>query len=246
MWLILPISIFGGFKSCSTYIEAETYLTPYSVQVSGYYRKDGKYIRPHKRRPPGSVKRDAPWEEKRNLMTIAFLGSIALFIASLYYTDRQFLKLFNEKKSRIDSIIINRKNIHKDIFIDNLRKNLIDKTNFEILPEYPQYLMYDNLWDCAYKHKDLPRTNFHVEYKAIKYTYRVCLEHVNALPSIGRGQPRTKYEKEIAYYIKYKELMEQFIYDFEIGLKSGGYSLSIVEIKSYFYKTCLERTATKT
>ena len=72
IWLVLPLCIFGNIQSCSSYKEAGKHLTPYSVSVRGYYRSDGTYVRPHNRRPPGSVIHDAPYERKRMYMGLLF------------------------------------------------------------------------------------------------------------------------------------------------------------------------------
>lgn len=63
--IVVGIALFAF--SLSTCIEAGRHLTPYSVSVSGYYRRDGTYVRPYKRRPPGGVPYDAPFESKRTL-----------------------------------------------------------------------------------------------------------------------------------------------------------------------------------
>ncbi len=65
VWLILPFCILGNIKSCSTYIEAGKHLTPSSVSVRGYYRRDGTYIHPYNRRPPGGARHDVPYESTR-------------------------------------------------------------------------------------------------------------------------------------------------------------------------------------
>lgn len=76
--MILPICIFGGVESCSNYNEAKEHLTPYSVSVSGYYRSDGTYIKPYKRRPKGGVAHDKPYINKMSRMRLYFL--VCLFV----------------------------------------------------------------------------------------------------------------------------------------------------------------------
>jgi len=101
IWIILPICVFFNFKICSSYIEAGKYLTPYSVNVSGYYRSDGTYVRPHNRRPPGSVKHDAPYESKRIGLTLLFIicliakgSSVIIYIKmSIAEIERQKRKI---------------------------------------------------------------------------------------------------------------------------------------------------------
>lgn len=87
VWLILPLCIFGNIQSCSKYNEAGTHLSAYSVNVKGYYRKDGTYINSYKRRRPGGVKHDAPYESQRKKMGLLFflclvggVGSITVYV----------------------------------------------------------------------------------------------------------------------------------------------------------------------
>lgn len=223
-------------------MEAGTHLTPYSVSVSGYYRKDGSYVRPHKRRPPGSVEKDAPWKRERFLMGTLFLGSIALGLGSLFYTYTVSVTKINEKESRIKSLKRERNFVHKNIIGKNISRIISKELNFDNLSEYPQYLLHDDKKECAYKHKGLPKTNFHVKYKAIKHYYRVCLEHVSSLPSIGRGQPCSKYIKEIEYYEEYKKLQISFRTSFEIMATKQTFEFSENEIDQYFYMIYKEKT----
>lgn len=241
---MLPLSVFGGFESCSTYIEAGTHLTPYSVSVSGYHRKDGTYVRPYKRRPPGSVKRDTPWKRKRFLMGTLFLGSVALGLGSVFNTYTVSVNKIGEKESRIKLLLRERNSIHKNILGKNISHIISQEIDFDKLPEIPQYLLFDDKKECTYKHKKLTRTHFHVRYKAIKYYYRVCLEHARSLPSIGRGQPRSKYLKEIEYYEEYENLKNSFRKKFETHTTEQSFEFSKTEIEDYFYTIYKEKTAT--
>ncbi|MCK4338827.1 MAG: hypothetical protein KAW87_02410 [Candidatus Cloacimonetes bacterium] len=70
--ILLPISIIIFIISLHFYTEAGKHLTPYSVHVRGYYRRDGTYVSSHYRRPPGSVAHDAPYESTRNVCKTFF------------------------------------------------------------------------------------------------------------------------------------------------------------------------------
>lgn len=107
IWLILPLCIFGNIQSCSSYKEAGKHLTPYSVNVRGYYRSDGTYVRPHNRRPPGSVKHDAPYERKRMYMGILFFicligggSSIIVYIEMSIGEIDKYRKGIQDKENR--------------------------------------------------------------------------------------------------------------------------------------------------
>jgi hypothetical protein len=66
--LVLAVSLLGValfWMSVDNYIEAGHHLTPYSVSVRGYYRRDGTYVHPYNRRPPGGVMHDVPYEQTR-------------------------------------------------------------------------------------------------------------------------------------------------------------------------------------
>ena len=65
IFVYLVLVILGAlifWKGLSANKEAETYLTPASVSVSGYTRHDGSYIHPYNRRPPGGAIHDRPYE----------------------------------------------------------------------------------------------------------------------------------------------------------------------------------------
>jgi hypothetical protein len=84
IWLILPLSIYGDIQSCSSFKEAGEHLTPYSVSVRGYYRRNGTYVSSYNRRPPGSVSHDAPYKEKRFNMGLLFIICLSSGIGSIF------------------------------------------------------------------------------------------------------------------------------------------------------------------
>jgi hypothetical protein len=68
------------WKSLSAYQEAKTHLTPASVSVSGYTRRDGTYVRPYIRRPPGGAIHDRPYEDAMFLYSVLMLVGGGLII----------------------------------------------------------------------------------------------------------------------------------------------------------------------
>jgi DNA-directed RNA polymerase subunit RPC12/RpoP len=69
------------------FIEAGTHLTPSTVNVSGYYRQSGAYVRPYSRRPPGGVAHDSPYEWIRFFCGIGIVigvGTSAVSAANLF------------------------------------------------------------------------------------------------------------------------------------------------------------------
>jgi hypothetical protein len=89
---LLGVALF--WLCLDTYIEAGRHLTPYSVSVRGYYRRDGTYVGPYHRRPPGGVPHDAPFESTRSLCQVGMLSGVGLSVLPL------FLVTLSRKKSQ--------------------------------------------------------------------------------------------------------------------------------------------------
>lgn len=99
-WLIIPLCIIGNIKSCSSYNEAGTHLSSYSVHVRGYYRHDGTYINSYQRRRPGGVKHDAPYEETRFWMGWLFFICLVGGVGNVYtYINRSLDEIKILKKN---------------------------------------------------------------------------------------------------------------------------------------------------
>ena len=61
------------------YIDAKSFITPQTVKVQGYFRGDGTYVRPHKRRPPYSIPRDRPYGKvMSNSLVVMFFCCIVV------------------------------------------------------------------------------------------------------------------------------------------------------------------------
>jgi hypothetical protein len=96
--LFLPILI---IISCAfLFAYAQSNITPKSVHVSGYTRKDGTRVKAYNRRPPGSVAHDAPYETLRTFSGIGiFVGAImagaAIGEIRENYTDKKNSKYYN-------------------------------------------------------------------------------------------------------------------------------------------------------
>lgn len=68
------------WKSLAAYNEAKSHLTPASVSVSGYTRRDGTYVRPYNRRPPGGAIHDRPYEDAMSLYSLLMVVGGGLVI----------------------------------------------------------------------------------------------------------------------------------------------------------------------
>lgn len=83
LFISLVLVILGTlvfWKSLSAYKEAGTHLTPASVSVSGYTRRDGTYVRPYNRRPSGGAIHDRPYESAMFLYSVLMLISGGLVV----------------------------------------------------------------------------------------------------------------------------------------------------------------------
>lgn len=78
--------------SLVAYREAGAYLTPKTISVSGYQRRDGTYVDPYMRRPPGGAIHDKPYEDRRFLYFSLMLmgGCLALLPISSILLKRMF------------------------------------------------------------------------------------------------------------------------------------------------------------
>ncbi|MDC3285764.1 hypothetical protein OAU94_04925 [Flavobacteriaceae bacterium] len=95
IWITVPATVLLIPDMYEKRVEARKQLTPYSVNVRGYHKKNGTYVRPHSRRPPGSVAHDAPYKSKRSRL---FWGMTGLTLLSLVSTGGLVLFSYNEIK----------------------------------------------------------------------------------------------------------------------------------------------------
>ena len=98
-----PGGLVVGVVGVCMFSHAQSNLTPYSVSVRGYYRSDGTYVRPHRRRPPGSVAHDAPYGIMRLFSVPIFVAGLAATGIPIYrskrLTDWELLPIVRYKSS---------------------------------------------------------------------------------------------------------------------------------------------------
>jgi hypothetical protein len=82
--ILLPIAIIILIGSIYAYTEAKSHLTPASVSVRGYYRRNGTYVNSYHRRPPGGAQHDRPYENTMDLATLFILAGGSLSIFTIY------------------------------------------------------------------------------------------------------------------------------------------------------------------
>jgi hypothetical protein len=87
---IVPAILVGIILSvggCGGFIASRSAMTPASVKVSGYTRRDGSYVRPYSRRPPGSRAKDWPYELGACFSTLVFLVGVGITVVGFKETD---------------------------------------------------------------------------------------------------------------------------------------------------------------
>jgi hypothetical protein len=83
-------------------IYASNNITPRSVHVSGYTRRDGTRVRAYNRRPPGSVAHDAPYETLGGFSSIGII--IGVILAGL--SIKEIKESHKDKYSKHDNYLL--------------------------------------------------------------------------------------------------------------------------------------------
>ena len=104
--VILGALIF--WKSLSAYKEAKTHLTPASVSVSGYTRRDGTYVRPYHRRPPGGAIHDRPYEDAMFLYSLLMIvgGGLVIVPVGMMWRSRKQNNFSQESPSPFETAVL--------------------------------------------------------------------------------------------------------------------------------------------
>jgi len=250
IWLILPICIFGNIESCQSYIDAGSHLTPYSVSVSGYYRSNGTYVRPYKRRPSGGVNHDEPYISERMTMGLLFFvcligggGSIIIYARmsiSEIENQRKIIKeieykkrIEDERQQKILKEFENFKREEERQYSINEILNTINY-NFSELTIIPQNLKRGSSSKCKFCMKYISKDDFYVSFKAVSRIHIVCMNCLKKLDSIGKNQPKSKYLNEIKYYDCYFDILSEFKTKFIEKLNSYDFTLRDIDLKRIF------------
>ena len=129
-WFITPIYFIALPKLENSYSDLSNKLTPNSVSVSGYYRRDGSYVSSYSRRPPGTVNKDKPIEKELSkvstllvIINIAFYGSYSFLLIAVFKVILTSKEKYHE--FLFDQVI---KQITIDFsFLKNKPSNLINR-----------------------------------------------------------------------------------------------------------------------
>lgn len=229
IWLTVPAAIIFIPDMYEERVRAGEFLTPYSVNVRGYYRKDGSYVRPHSRRPPGSVAHDAPYEAKRNSL---FLGITTLVIFSLGSSGGFAFFTCKEIKER------------KKNFQEHIEKALLSKMNidFSDLAEKPRHLVnrlisrYDTYkaYNCIKCERRILWHEFHYSTMATRNPSKTCIDCML--------KNKIFYKEELAYVWHFENRLENWLAMFK-KMNQIFYPKTIVDIKNieeFFYQSVKE------
>ena len=231
IWLLLPLCIWGDIKSCTNYIEAGTKLTPYSVSVSGYYRKDGTYVHPYQRRPPGGVRHDAPYESQRANMGILFFLCLIGGVGSIVVYAAMSMSEIGRRKQIIQEIEHKKHEEAKLLFVQSTLKEL--DFNFSELANKPFYLKKGRA-KCKFCKRNISNDDFHISFVAVSNMHHVCINCLKKRESIGRGHLRSNYFEEIKYYDNYNTLLYDFKSKFMNKTNAEVFTFKDSDLKNIF------------
>lgn len=141
---LIVLGIVTFWKSLSAYKEAEMHLTPASVSVSGYTRRDGTYVRPYDRRPPGGAIHDRPYENAMFFYSILMVMGGGLIIIPIGMMVRGRIHTTGQRREELhEKLLAYREAIHKEIEID---KTLLSACQHQFSEGYGS----SGLLACAY------------------------------------------------------------------------------------------------
>lgn len=236
IWITVPAAVFFIPDMYEERIEAGEHLTPYSVSVGGYYRKDGTYVRPHSRRPPGSVAHDAPYQAKRSRL---FWGMTGLILLSLGSTGGLVLFTHSEIKDR------------KGNYKAHIESDLLDRMNSDLtdLVDKPRHLINrlisrhntSKTYHCLYCKRTIGHEEFHYSSLASRSPSKTCIDCMT--------KHKDRFEDELTYVWYFEERFIDFLGKFK-KLNKTYYPKTIIDTKNiekYFYESVKElrkKTAT--
>jgi hypothetical protein len=221
VWLVLPFCIWSSIKSCEGYLSANSKLTPYSVTVKGYYRSDGTRVESYKRRPPGSVAHDKPYERAKVWNVIQLLFSVVIGILSFIFFLLDARSRINSELNKIAEALKNQ--LERDLSI------LIDETVFKLrfdfskITEQPENIFSGTLdsvkghsgkgaykCSCKYCGTYFQYLEFYTLYKAQMWIHFVCIDCLKKREKIGMSLRKADFIKEIEFVTNYEIQLLKF------------------------------------
>lgn len=229
IWLSTPILFFYTPEIKSDITFNKSLLTPYSVSVSGYTRDDGTVVGPYKRRPPGSVLHDEPYEKEikslEGKLKIIYLFFITSIFIVIFYSYKE-LTSFEEKFDYY---------IHSKI----LTKLIFDIRDLTVKPPHLINRLISRyssskIYKCIYCKKSIGNDEFHYSSLAKSNPQKTCLSCMLKM--------ELKFKDELFYVYKFESKLKNFIENYtKISDKYfHGYSINKRKIEKYFYQKVKE------
>lgn len=228
VWLSIPLLFYiPKIKSEISY--NESFLTPYSVSVSGYVRNDGTIVQSYKRRPPGSVINDKPFEERIDVLNDRIMIIYSLFFISiivfLYYLFKELRLLDKNFEKYIHSEITLKINLNlSDLYIKPthlINRNISRHTTSKI-------------YNCVYCKKTIEYNEFHHSSLAKTKPQKTCKNCMLKM--------QLKFRDELFYIDKFESKLQLFVNEYEniLLINFKGYKVDKNKIENYFYKKIKE------
>lgn len=231
LWLFTPV-YFISYPILSTeYNDLSKELTPSSVDVEGYHRSDGVYVRPYSRRPPGSVKKDRPIESEMSqistfmtIVSIGFYGSLGAFavgLLSIYKTSK------NEYHQYLFDQVVNQLEIDFD-YLKNKPSHLINR-------KISRHNRYAKIYNCIRCGRKIGYYEFNWSTLAKRKPGKICLDCM-------KSEATECFMNELEYVNKYNEKLDQYFAEFKIKCHEmdSSYSFDDNEIENYFNSKLIE------
>ena len=85
--MLLGVALWIG--GCGGFVLARNEMTPASVSVSGYTRRDGTHVSGYNRRPPGSVSKDRPYQIGSCFAAVVSVVGMAILVGNCLDVPKQ-------------------------------------------------------------------------------------------------------------------------------------------------------------
>lgn len=164
----LAICILVLLVSCNEIDQLKRFLTPKSVSVSGYTRKDGTHVSGYSRRPPGGAAHDRPYESKFFWYRTASFIVLVIFGFGIYY-------FINLQKEDIEELLGNRalKKLNFQIDIKQKPYKLVN-TRISRFRDYSSYFIHN--YNCSVCGVKILEEEFHISSRRKRSPKKWCLK----------------------------------------------------------------------
>lgn len=224
LWLTIPTSylLLPALQEVTN--ETKSKLSPSSVSVRGYYRRDGTYVESHSRRRPGGVDHDKPYVEKlfllfivKSIIVLSSLASIRWFILTSY---KEIKDVKTKYQTFVEDYILSR--------MDNDFSDLIDKPNHLINRLISRYST-SKVYNCSTCNRIIKHEEFHYSSLHRRSPYKIC---INCMAK------RSKlFAVELSYVWYFEERLIDYLDRFEKlhSYHFPKHKIDINNIEKHFY-----------